>query len=236
MKRMLLIILITVISLCSLAGCGGGKEVNVSCSGEAILFDGKASKLTEWCGETATHKVGDALSISYYICTGGPDDCPHNTVGVLPENMGKKKKARYYSVYFDTYVYMLYPCGDYWIEGCGVLEDEDKYSTQQILDYMHADMEGITLTADLNSMVYADAVTVDLSSWEYKVRPGEIVIPGVLRVKMNDDSVRMTGSKTFGNITVTTASTASYDYYKYKNVLIQMAAGIDVEAYIQFLE
>lgn len=236
MTKMLLRILVIAASLCSLLGCGGNKQVEVSCSGEAVLFDGTPSKLTEWCGETATHKVGDALNISYYVCTGGPDDCPHNTVGVLPENMGKKKKARYYSVYFDTYVYMLYPCGDYWIEGCGILDEEDKYSTQQILDYMYADMEVMTLTAELNSMTYADAVVVDLSSWEYKVRPNEIVIPGVLRVKLDDGSVRMTGSKTFGSVTVATASTASYDYYRYKDVLIQVAAGIDVEAYIQFLE
>lgn len=235
-KRIFQGILILSISLFSFVGCGKSKDVIVSCSGNGILFNGETVKLTEWGGYTAAHQVDDKFEIRYYICDGGPEDCPHNNAGVLPENMSKKKKASYYALYFDTYVYMFYPCGDYWMEGVGVLYEEGRYSKQQMVEYMYNDMTAMVLTNDAKSVKFADTVEVDLSSWDFKVRPTEVVIPGVLRVKMNDDSVKMTGSTTIGNVSLTTASSANYDYYKYKDVLIQISSGINVEAYIKFLE
>lgn len=236
MKKIFLQILILSIGLFSLIGCGKAKDINISCTGNGILFDGELVKLTEWGGYTAKHQVDEQLEINYYICEGGPDDCPHNNAGVLPENMSKKKKASYYALYFDTYVYMFYPCGDYWMEGVGMLYEEGRYSKQQIVEYMYNDMVSMVLTNDAKTVKFADMVEIDLSAWDFKVRPTEVVIPGVLRVKTNDDSVRMTGSTTIGNISVTTASSANYDYYKYKNILIQISAGIDIEAYVRFLE
>ncbi len=236
MKRVFMWILSISIGLFSMAGCGGTKALSVVCSGSGILFNGSVVGLTEWGGSRASHKVDEQFTVTYYICENGPDDCPHNNANVLPENMSAKKKAKYYALYFDTYVYMFYPCGDYWMEGVGILGEEGRYSKQQMVEYMYNDMSMMVLTDNVESIKFADTVEIDLSSWEFKVRPTEVVIPGVLRVKLDDASVKMTGSKKLGNIVVTTASSANYDYYKYKDVLVQISTGIDVAAYIKFLE
>ncbi len=233
MKKASLLIVLLIFCSVVFTGCSKTSNLKVSCDGSAVLFNGTPTGLSEWAGTTASHIIDEYFSIKYYICDEGPEDCPHNTAGVLPENMTKKGKAKYYSLYFDTYVYMYYPCGDFWIEGVGGVTQEGRYSLAQIVEYMYADMESMVLVDSIPSVDYMGKLSIATDSWEFKVRPTEVVLPGVLRVKKDDGSKKLNSSAKIGDVTVAALNTAQYDYYKYDDILIQVASGIDINAYIK---
>lgn len=212
----------------SLVGCS--KKENIASDGNAIYCSGKATSITEHKGYEAVRDLGEGGKITYYMCEVPKiDECTHNTAGVLEESMGTVKEAKYYTLYLDSYIYMYYPYNNYYIEGNAIIDDTSAYSTQQVVNMMYEDMSKLVLSNDIKKVSFADKVEINIGDWDIKIRPDEIVIPGLLRIKLDDKSVIATSQTTIQKKNVGKASNEKYDYYQYDGILIQVAIGTDID-------
>ena len=219
----------------SLVGCS--KKENIASDGNAIYCSGKATSITEHKGYEAVRDLGEGGKITYYMCEVPKiDECTHNTAGVLEESMGTVKEAKYFiknaeklfNVKKNTLL-MYYPYNNYYIEGNAIIDDTSAYSTQQVVNMMYEDMSKLVLSNDIKKVSFADKVEINIGDWDIKIRPDEIVIPGLLRIKLDDKSVIATSQTTIQKKNVGKASNEKYDYYQYDGILIQVAIGTDID-------
>lgn len=211
----------------SLVGCS--KKESISSDGSTVYCNKKATNITEHKGYEAVRDLGTGGKITYYICeVPNIDECTHNTAGVLEESMGAIKKAKYYTLYLDSYIYMYYPYDGYYIEGNAIIEDSNSYTTQQVVNIMYEDMSKLILSNDMKTVSFAEKVEVNVADWDVRVRTDEIIIPGLLRIKIDDKSVIATSQITIQNKNVGKASNEKYDYYQYDGILIQVTVGTDI--------
>lgn len=228
-KRVSIFVICSLVCL-SFAGCGASK--NVSSTGGAICFGNEQSGLTEWSGYEAHHKLTDTIDIYYYMCEGKFEDCPHNAAGVLEENLTKFKKAKYYTLYLQTNIYMYYPCKGGYIEAYVDIGTDSLYTVASIVEIMYKDMSVMSLSNSVKSVSFEGKVELNTADWDFKVRKNEIIIPDLLRIRKDDGTKKMTGSTMLGEISVSTLHTDNYDYYKYGEYLIQAVTGTDVSGLI----
>lgn len=234
MKRTILFVCIVWIVLCSLTSCKSNKTGSVK--NGAIVFGSIVTNLTEWTGEEAFYEDGDKLKIRYYLCNNNIEDCVHNTAGVLKENMTKHKKAFYYTLYLQTYVYMYYPVKGGYIEGEAIIEEDSGYSISQVVEMMYTSMGVIQLSDSVKSVTFNEKVTLNTEAWGFKARPEELIIPSLIRVQEDDGKITMSTTTQINGVTVGKTSTEKYDYYKHDNILIQVALGTDITTLVILLE
>lgn len=236
MKRILAVSFMLLLSIFSITGCGGGKSAGLSVADGSLALGKNPSALTEWRGYEGTHDLGDDGSIEYYLCNISKlDDCEHNTAGVLPENMTKHKKAKYYQLYLGTYIYMYYPYKGGYIEGNAILGNGSEKPVNYFVDIMYSDMENMVLQDNIGAVNYEGEVELLVDGYDFKARPNEIVIPSIIRVTKDAGTVAFTATTAVGEVTLGKASDSTYDYYKYKDTIIQVEIGEDISKFINFL-
>jgi len=233
MKKVILMLL-TLLSIFSLTGCGGSTAA-VKVKDGAIYYGKHATELTEYIGHEAKHDFGEDVSIRYYMCDDGPNECIHNLMNVLEENMTSMGKAKYYTLYLGTYVYMYYPAGDGYIEGEAIINNDTLYTSAQVASIMLQDMEDFQLTFEPGVVNYEGCVEIDANLLDVKVRPSEVVVPQLLRIRMDNGATQVQESRTFGDIVVGYSANEKYEYYKHRDVVVQVAKGADIQSLVRFI-
>lgn len=222
----------TVACAVALVGCSGsGNEIKWTDG--SIKLNGNELQVDELTMEGAT-VVGPNYDIKVLSC--GPIiDCPHNSFGVPEDDMTSfKGGSKYYSAYLGTQVTMFVPDGkDRFTEATLTLPDVGIMELPQAVEVLYNTIKDIKL-ADIPKTIDCGGVILDVSHYDYKVRPGNVVIPGLIKISANDGSVPMTGSTTIGEVSLGKASTENYDYYLYKDLLIQTAKGTDLTGILEF--
>lgn len=223
------------IAICAvtLVGCSN-KGNRLEWSAGSIKMNGNELKVDE-ITPSGAFVHGPNYEISVYPC--GPIiDCPHNTFGVPESDMTEfKGGSKYYSAFLGTQVMMYIPDGkDQHTEANLTLPDVGVMEIPQAVETLYNAVKDIKL-AEVPKVIECDGVlSLDVSCYEYKVRPDNVVIPGLIKISANDGSMSMTGNIEIGEVSLGTTSTENYDYYIYKDLLIQAAKGMDISSIVTF--
>ena len=190
--------------------------------------------ITEYTGTSATHKLPYG-NITYSMLHGPVEDSEYNLSGMMEHELAKYEDAFYFTLYFNTVLHMYYPTEYGYIQSYAQLEANEMPDVQTVLATMYADMVALNLTDSL-TQVYYDDIVVQVTDNEMKLRPSELILVGLMRIKENDGSVNATTTTTVLGKTMAKYSTAQYDYYLYGNSIIQVPIGTSLEGLISFTE
>lgn len=227
-------IILSLLCVTCLAGCSNsGGASSLSLKGN-VIYNGKdATGVTEHRGTTAKTVMNGIGETEYYLCN-TTDACSHNSADILEEDMTPYKKGLYYSRYLGTEVTVYHKYGKEFIESRTLLDDVDKMSVEAAVDKAYAESDNLKLGNTFKTVNFEDKMTINVEGREFVVRTNEIVIPGLLRVKYDDGTVKCDQHITIGDKSLSKTSTSKYDYYQYGGALIQAAIGTDISSLITF--
>lgn len=219
----------------SLAGCSKQSD-GAKWDYGSISINGNEMQLTEYDGYTATLDT-EEYTITYNSCS-GPIDCPHKVIDVSKELMTKYNKSYYFTAFFDTMCEM-YHCYDdkleLWNEGLFNTKTETAYPVATMLSLMEPVISYLPLDGSVTNVTVNDVVKIDVSSSSYKITDQAVVIPGYLKAGTDDGSITFDSTMGVGDLTVAYTASSKYNYYRWGDVIIQMAQGLNVTDYVTFL-
>lgn len=214
-------------------GCSKGKSVEVKWDYGTLSFNGSTAVVDKYTGTTAQY-IDDEMTINYYSCE-GPDNCSHNLLGIGSDVMTKhNKNAYYYTAFFDTTVALYVQNNGQWGEGILNVEEGSGYPVGTLVEKMYQVLNTLPM-GGVDAIVINDSVKLNTIDNAFEARADCVVVPGFIKVGTDDGSITMSSTRTYGDKTVGFTSTTKFDYYQYKNVLIQAAVGSDITAYVTFL-
>ena len=226
------VIILSLLCVTCLVGCSSSSDMALENS--VIHNNKKAVTVTEHKGITASTVIDGVGTIEYYICD-TTDNCVHNAGEIFKEDMTKySKKGLYYTRYLGTEITLYYKYGKQYIESRMTMDNVDVMSVEAAVARMYSESENLVLGYDVDSIDFEDTLTVNVTDREFAVRQKEVVIPGLLRVKYDDGSVKCDQHVTIGDKSVAKTSTNKYDYYQYGGSIIQAAVGTDISSLITF--
>lgn len=199
----------------------------------AITSNGVSLDIDTYNGYEAA-KVGEQFDIKYYSCS-GPDDCPHNLIGVDKNLMTKYKDSYYYTAFFDTVMNIYTQRGKVWNEGMMNTDENSGYQAGFMAESMLPVLKALPLDGSVERIVINDSVALKTVGVNYEVRTNCVVVPGFLKVGRDEGTVRMEDTVILDEKTVGHKLTMKYEYYQYKDVVIQAAAGVNILDYLIFL-
>lgn len=223
MKKRLFLITMT-LAAC-LAGCSKKEDVLKTVDGQ--LYMNKTPVYVEELSPTtavSTLAGGDyKINYSYH-----PDftSCTNNGAGVAESDvtvLDKKNKITYFSMYLGSQWCMHKQIDDGFI--CGFVSGEADMNQSLVVQQMQKEIEGLDFTKTYTKAVMDDVIEV--TNFEnIKLRPNEIVIPGILMVGKGNGQMDKTAQ--IGDVTVGFKSTDKYDFYQWNNYVIKAVKGYDV--------
>lgn len=234
-KRVVGLVLLLLV-LCSLVGC---KSVMPSIKEGSIYMGENMLSVTEWSGSTAKYTAVD-YEVEFYICDEGPEDCVHNTLGVLTENMTKYKDAKYYRAHLDQELYLLRKVSGTWYECYARTLTGDPLSIDFVVKQVYGIMDNLSLTTETTEVSFDDVLSVNVSGSDFVLRQGEIVLKDLARVEYSTatelpENVTQS-SATLGIKTVNKYTSEKYDYYVFDDITVQVRKGYDPMQFLVFKE
>lgn len=229
MKKRLLAI--TILSVICLAGCSK-KEHTLYTTDGVIYNDSKQVNVAEHSGNTAKSilpGVGYEINYCYHQ---GFENCPNNQAGVVEVDcteFDKKKNISYFSMYLGSQWVMHRKDGDGYI--CGYLVGEAEMESNLVLTQMAKEIENLELEPTYTKAVMDDCVIVSNFN-EVRVRPNQIVMPGILSV--SKDQVKTDKTAQVGDVTVGFTSSERYDYYQWNEYVVKAQKGYDISECVTF--
>lgn len=230
MKKILAVLLISCLMLS--AGCSNGNKYSwnngtmTGPNGPIALaqFEGYKGSVNEF-----------GLDMSFYLCD-DIEECSHNTLGIMPESMARMEKAYYYTGYLGTQMWMLKenPNGDGWLEAHVSITADCVLPTESIAGIVYDKLNTLSLSEGIPELDINGVIALNTRDWDFKARPNEVIIPGVLRITVDDGSKTMTTTETFGEYSLGKYVGEKYTYYTYEGLLIQIVSGLSLQSYITF--
>ena len=230
MKKALILLMLC--SLVFVAGCSKSSADFAWAPGSITSPRGEMSVDT-FIGYGATAEL-NGLPVEYYMCD-SRDECSHNTIGVMPENMTEYKKAYYYVGYLGTQLWMFYKNdGNGWVEAHVNIPDRFELTTDQIVELLYKKMQTIVLSDDIAEIQVCEGVVLNSNMYDFIIRKHEVVIPSMLRVKADDGSMTFENSTMIGDKTLGLHESEKYIYYSYNGMVFQTPKGFDLTSYVTF--
>ena len=225
-----------------LAGCsnsghsGAATTTSIAWNNGQLECNGETFAVTSYDGNSAGY-VCDEYSIQYMTCS-GPDGCIHKITDVNYDDMSEYNGSKYFTAFFDTEMEM-YTCIDskneLWNEGIFGVNGDNSYPVATMASIMEPVLRNLPLNGTVTDITVNDALDIHVSAGNFNVTDSYVVIPGYLKAGMDDGSITFDQTTTIGNTTVACTATAKYTYYGYKDLIIQVAPGVDVTQYVDFL-
>lgn len=228
MRRLVILLL----AICTLSLVGCSNSANYSWNSGVLNGPKGIMELSVFEGYKAEAEFSD-LEMKFYICD-DIEGCPHNVIGVEKESMTEYKKALYYVGYLNTQMWMFVENdGGGYIE-CNVQIPRDAVlTTDAIAELVYNKMQTMTLSDDIKSLDINGVVSLNTADWDFKVRPTDVIIPGSVRIKLDDGSITKSGSELMPNGELVDKYVGDkYTYYLYKGLIIQITTGLSLESYV----
>lgn len=198
--------------------------------------DGYSFEVTSYDGYEASYNC-DEYTVSYNSCT-GPADCPHKIADINEDAMSDFNGSKYFTAFFDTEMQM-YTCVDkknnLWNEGIFGVNGDTTLPVATMASIMEPALKELSLDGAITNIVINQSVNLAVTAGSFKATEQYVVIPGYLKVGVDDGSITFDQTLTIGNATVAYTVGSKYAYYGYKDLIIQVAQGIDINQYITFL-
>lgn len=230
MKRLIpLLLSFTVL----LTACGSTGSVDGN-----VVVDGKTVMVEEITTDTAKEDKavigGIPCKVKYKKCDSL--NCGLNTLGVLEENMTRIGSKGYAYVMYQSTQVVYHIERKQGVEYCeAFVETEDQngfegIGVQAVCSYLDERMKSLTF-GEIKSITFNNKVDVNVTSYDFAIRPTQVVIPGVLRVELGTKDGISTPIK-LGKVDAMMSSTLSgkFDYYQVEDILITVAKGLDIRS------
>ena len=220
----------------SLEGCSKKHEARLGWSYGSLIFGDAAIQLSEYDGYTALVN-NDDYTIEYNSCT-GPTDCPHKVIDVARDIMTKYNQSYYFTAFFESMCEMYYPYAEKqetWNEGLFSVKGEEAYPVATMVSTMEPVLKNLPMDGSVESITLNDVVKLNVTAGGFKVSEQAVSIPGYLKAGTDDGSITFDSTMTVGNATIACASSSKYNYYRWGDVIIQIAQGLDVLDYVTFI-
>lgn len=229
MKR----ILLTIMALSAICLVGCSKKEHALYTTDGVIYNDKEQVyVTEHAGTTAKSKLpGVGYDITYCYHEGF-ENCPNNQAGVVEQDTteyDKKNKISYFSMYLGSQWVMHKKVGDGYV--CGYILGEAEMESNLVLQQMSKEIMNLDLYSPYTKAVMDNKIIVKNFN-EIKVRPDEIVIPGILQVAKA--TVKTDKTTQVGEITVGFTSSEKYDYYQWNEYVVKAQKGYDISQCVTF--
>lgn len=235
-KKRIVGLILLLLAACSLTGC---KSTEPSVKEGSIYIGENLLSVTEWAGATAKY-VGTDYEAEFYICDEGPENCVHNTLGVLVENMTKYKDAKYYRAHLDQELYLLRKKSGTWYECYVRTLTGDSISIDFVVKQVYEIMDNLVLTTDTVAVSFDNVLSIDVSGSDFVLRWGEIVLKDLARVEYSANTeIPESAAQTTAILstkTVNKYTSEKYDYYMFDGITVQVRKGYDPMQFLVFKE
>lgn len=223
---LLLTLLIT-----SMAGCCKGSD-SIVVDANSVTINGDIAKVSQYTGYDAVYNDG-IYNISYNNCVEEIRECPSNRQGVHEDDMSEYKKCKYFDAFQSTYRVIHMPTNDGITPHAEISTgDKETHPIEPIMEEVYNTLKNMTFDTLTNATYVSgeNKVRVHAEEGGIVVRPGQIVISGILAVGTGTKDVSQ--QIDVGDVTVKYYESESYKYYQYGDILIKMAKAYDIEQYI----
>lgn len=217
-----------------LAGCSSKSATVLNWDYGAISVNGLTLDISEYDGYNASYKTDD-YSVEYYTCA-GPQDCGHKLAEVGYDLMTKTDGMYYFTAFFGTMIEAYCQFGDgLWNEA--VVGFNGSYSMPEAtaISMVKPVLVNLPLNGSLQEICINNAVKLHATMSSYIVRPDCVVMPGYLKIATDDGSILFDQTALIGDKTVAYTTSSKYMYYKYKDTVIQVAQGLDINQYVELI-
>lgn len=226
-----------IICVISLVGCSKKSDNDIITWDHGTLVHGNdIMDVTYYDGYEAENKTTE-YTIVYNSCV-GPLECPHKVQDVTKDLMSKYNGMYYFTAFFETMIEM-YNCMDakteYWNEGTFGVNGDNVYPVATALSLMEPVLKSLPLDGSITKININNYVILNVYAGGFSVTKDTVTIPGYLKAGTDDGSIVFDQTVVFGETTVAYTSSSKYNYYKYGDVILQVAQGIDITQYATFV-